>query len=332
MKAVIFTEYGSPEVLRLVEMEKPVPKKREILIRVRAASVGYGDLMARRFRDISHRDFNMAMPLLWATRLIFGWNKPKIRILGAEFAGEVEAVGSEVSRFQKGDQVFGYRGPAFGAYAEYLCVGEESLVAHKPKNMSFEEACAVPYGALTALSLLRRVKIEAGQRVLINGASGGIGSFALQFAKLSGAEVTGVCGTERIESVRSLGADHVIDYSKEDFTKRGEKYDLIFDVLGRCSFARCKAVLKEQGILLYASFKMRQLLQMLWNSRRGGQKVLCALSSEKTEDLDSIREWIEAGQLRLVVDRSFPLEEAAAAHRYLEAGHRKGCVNLSVMG
>ena len=211
-----------------------------------------------------------------------------------------------------------------GAYAEYLCMPEDGCVAIKPANMTYEEAAAVPYGAIMALSLLRKGNIQSGQKVLINGASGGIGSAAVQLAKYYGAEVTGVCSTPRLELVKSLGADKVIDYTKEDFTESGETYDLIFDILGKSSFSRCKSSLKQNGRYLLASFKMKQLFQMLWTSMIGSKKVICAMAARKTEDLISIKELIEAGKIKSVIDRRYPLEQTAEAHRYVEDRAQKG--------
>ncbi len=262
--------------------------------------------------------------------MVFGFRKPKIKILGSEFAGVIESAGKEVQLFKQGDQVFGYRGMNMGANAEYLCMPEAGLVAIKPANMTYEEAAAVPYGALTALSLLRKVNIQRGQKVLINGASGGIGSAAVQLAKYFGAEVTGVCSAPRLEFVKSLGADKVIDYTKEDFTSNGETYDLIFDILGKSSFSRCKNSLKPNGRYLLASFKMKQLFQMLWTSKIGNKKVICALSSENPKDLIFIKELVEAGKIKSVIDRRYPLEQTAEAHRYIETGHKKGNIIITV--
>ncbi len=330
MKAIVYTEYGAPEVLHLKEVEKPTPKDNEILIKVQAVSVNIGDLWARNFKAISPGKFSMPGVLWLPARMYFGFSKPKVNILGSEFSGQVESVGKNVKLFKSGDQVFGYRGQSMGANAEYLCVPENGLVTIKPSNMTYEEAAVVPYGALTALNLLRKVNIQSGQKVLINGASGGIGSAAVQLAKHLGAEVTGVCGTPRLEFVKSLGADKVIDYTKEDFTKNGETYDLIFDILGKSSFAQCKNSLNENGRYLLASFKMKQLFQMLWTSKMGGKKVICALSGEKIEDLLFIKELVEAGKIKAVIDRRYPLEQMAEAHRYVEAGHKKGYVVITV--
>ena len=330
MKAMVFTEFGPPDVLQLKEVEKPTPKDNEILIRIYATSVTYGDVLVRNFKEVSPRKFTMPLPFWPLTKLTFGFSKPKITILGAELAGEIEAVGEDVTRFRRGDQVFGYRGPSMGANAEYLCMPEDGLVAIKPANMTYEEAAVVPYGAITALNLLRKVNIQSGQKVLINGASGSIGSAAVQLAKYFEAEVTGVCSTPRLEFVKSLGADEVIDYTKDDFTQGGETYDVIFDILGKSSFSRCKRSLSQNGRYLLASFKMRQLVQMLWTSIIGSKKVICALALEKTEDLNYIKELIEARKIKAAIDKSFPLEQTAEAHRYIEEGHKKGRIAITV--
>ena len=224
----------------------------------------------------------------------------------------------------------GYLGQRMGAYAEYLCMPEDGMLAIKPANMTYEEAAAVPYGAIMAMSLLERGNIQSGHKVLINGASGGIGSAAVQLAKHYGAEVTGVCGAPRLEYVQALGADHVIDYTQEDFTRNGEVYDLIFDVLGKSSFSRCKNSLTPNGIYLLASFKMKPLFQMIRTKLSGSQKVICAMASEKSEYLDSVRELIEAGQFKSIIDQCYPLEQAAEAHRYAESGRKKGNVVITV--
>ncbi len=330
MKAITYTEYGSPDVLQLREIAKPEPKENEILIRIRATRVNYGDMLARKFGSITTKEFNMPGIFLLPTRLEFGIRKPKKYILGSEFSGEVESVGKDVKRFKVGDAVFGYRGPSFGTYAEYLCMSESGLVTLKPTNMSFEEATLIPYGALTALSHLKKVNIQPGQKVLVNGASGGIGSAGLQLAKYFGAEVTGVCSTVKLDFVKSLGADKVIDYTKEDFTQNGETYDLIYDILGKHSFEKCQSSLTSTGILLYASFKTKQLIQMWQTSKSTGKKVICTLSSETLEDLNFVKKLVEAGKLKTVIDKRFPLEETAEAHRYYESGKNTGNVVISV--
>jgi len=331
MKAIVYTKYGPPDVLQLQEVEKPAPKDNEVLIRVFATSVNYGDLVARDFKEISPQEFNMPLLFWLLAKMSFGLSKPKVTILGSEFAGEIEAVGKNVKLFKQGDQVFGYLGQTMGAYAEYLCMSEDGVLAIKSANMTYDEAAVAPYGAIMALPLLRKANPQPGQKVLINGASGGIGSAAVQLAKSHfGAEVTGVCSTPSLEFVKSLGADKVIDYTKEDFTQSGETYDLIFDILGKGSFSRCKNSLKPHGIHLCASFKMRKILQMLWTSMRGGKRVICALAPGSTEDLISVKELIEAGKIKSVIDRRYPLEEISEAHRYVEKGHKKGNVVITL--
>jgi len=330
MKAIVFTEYGPPEVLKIKEVDKPVPRKNEVLVRVRATSVNYGDILARNFREVTPGKFNMLMLFWFFAKIYFGLRRPKIRILGSEFSGEIESAGKDVKSFRPGDGVFGYLGQNMGAYAEYLRVPEDGVLAKKPANMSYEEAAIVPYGAVMALSLLKKADIRPGQRVLINGASGGIGSAAVQLAKYYGAEVTGVCGTPRLEYVKSLGADRVIDYTKEDFTRSGAAYDLIFDVLGKSSFSRCGNSLTADGRYLLASFKMKQIFQMLRTSMTGGKKVICAIAPGSVEDLVSVRELIEAGKIKTVIDKRFPLDRAAEAHRYVETGQKKGNVVITV--
>jgi len=330
MKAIVYTEYGPPDVLELKEVEKPAPMDNEILIRNHATTVNIGDIWARNFKEITPSRFTMPLPLWFPSRMYFGFTKPRVNILGSEFAGEVEAVGKDVKRFRKGDQIFGYRGQKMGANAEYLCMPEDGLVAIKPANMTYEEAATVPYGALTALSLLRKANIQRGQKVLINGASGSIGSAAVQLAKYFGAEVTGVCGTPRLEFVKILGADTVIDYTREDFTKNGETYDLIFDILGKGSFSSCQNSLKRNGIYLLASFKIKQLFQMLWTSIKPGKKVICTLSSDSPEDLALIKKLVEEGKIKSIIDRSYPLEQTAEAHRYVENGHKKANVVITM--
>ncbi len=330
MKAIICTKYGSPEVLELKDVERPAPKDNEVLIRVHATSVNFGDLLARNFKEISPGKFSMPLLFWFFAKMYFGFAKPKITILGSEFAGQIESAGKDVNLFKKGDQVFGYLGQNMGAYSEYLCMPQDGCVAIKPANMTCEEAAVVPYGAIMALSLLKKMNIRSGQKVLVNGASGGIGSAAVQIAKYFGAEVTGVCSTPRLEFVKSLGADKVIDYTEEDFTQSGETYDLIFDILGKSSFSGCKSSLKQNGRYLLASFKMKQLFQMLWTKMAGNKRVICALATDKQEDLIFIKELIEAGKIRSVIDRRYSLEQTAEAHRYVDSGHKKASVVITV--
>jgi NADPH:quinone reductase-like Zn-dependent oxidoreductase len=331
MKAIVYTQYGSPEVLHLKEVEKPSPKANEVLIRVHAVSVNFGDIIARNFKNVSPREFNMPLLFWILSRFGFGFSKPKKTILGNTFAGEVETVGMDVKHFKKGDTVFGYIGENMGAYAEYLCMPENGILTTKPSNMTYEEASTVPYGALMALNLLKKASIQRGQSVLILGASGGIGSAATQLAKhYYGAEVTGVCNTEGVDYVKKLGADKVIDYKKEDFTKNGETYDLLFDVLGRGSFSQVKASLKQNGIYLSVSFKMKKLLQMLWTLMMGGKKVICTLAVPKQEDLVFIKDLVEKGKMTAIIDKIFPLAQTAETHRYVENGEKKGSVVITI--
>lgn len=333
MKAAVMEAYGAPEVLRLGEERKPAPRDHDVLVHVRATSVNYGDLLARNFKAVTPREFNMPFILWLFAKVIFGLRTPRIRVLGSEFAGEIEAVGKGVRRFKPGDAVFGYLGEGMGAYAEYVRIGEKGCLALKPTNMTFAEAAVVPYGAIMALSLLRRMKIRPGQKVLVIGASGGIGSAAVQIARHLGAEVTGMCAAPRLDYVRSLGANMVLDYREEGFSRNGEAYDLIFDVLGKSSFSQCRGSLAANGRYLAASFKTGKLLRMLWTSlfpARGGKKAVCALAPGSPADLLAVRELIEAGKLRAVIDRSFPLERAAEAHRYAESGQARGKVVIAL--
>lgn len=328
MKAVVFTEYGAPDVLHLKDIPKPSPKENEILVRVYATPVNYGDLTARNFAS---SQFNMPAPLYLPSRLSFGWNKPKTNILGNELAGQVEAVGQAVTKFQPGDQVFAYVGMKMGANAEYLCLPETGTVALKPANLTYAEAATLPYGAIMASSLLNKVNLQPGQKVLINGASGGIGSMAVQLAKHRGAEVTGVCGAPRLDYVRSLGADKVIDYTREDFTQNGETYDLVFDILGKRSFGQLRHSLTPNGIYLLASYKLKAVFQMLWTAlTRSQQKVICGFAGEKAQDLVRVKELAEGGKIKAIIDRCFPLEQAAEAHCYAESGQKRGSVVITL--
>ncbi len=326
MKAIVYTAFGSPDVLRLEETPRPVPKRNEILIRVRASSVNFGDIIARSFRSVTPRGFNMPYLFWLIAKMTIGWRKPRIRVLGNELAGEVETVGRDVKRFKPGDQVFGHSGQRFGAYAEFICLPESAPVAPKPANLSFDEAAVITYGALMALSLLRRVNLKPGQKILINGASGGIGSAAVQIAKHLGADVTAVCGGPRLAYVRALGADRTIDYAEEDFTRGADTYDVVFDVLGRAPVSRVRRILEPHGVLLCASFKARHLLAMARTSLVRGPRVVCAIAPGSLEDLLAVRKLAEAGAIRALVDRRFPLELAAEAHRYVETGQRQGSV------
>jgi NADPH:quinone reductase-like Zn-dependent oxidoreductase len=331
MKAIVYTEYGEPDVLNLQEAEKPYPNDNEVLIRIRAVSVNYGDIIARNFKNISTREFNMPSLLWILARFGFGLNNPKMKILGNTFAGEIESIGNDVKQFREGEQVFGYTGEKMGGYAEYLCMPENGIIAVKPSNMTYEEASVMPYGTIMALNLLKKANIQKGQNVLIIGASGGIGSAAVQLAKHHfGAVVTGVCGTSGLEFVKTLGADKVLDYTKEGYLQSEEEYDLIFDILGKGTFSQYRKYLKETGVYLLASFKSKKLLQMIWTSITGGKKVVCAIAIPKTEDLMFVKKLIEEGKMKSVIDKCFPLEQTAEAHKYFETGNKRGNVVITV--
>jgi len=315
MKAIVYTKFGPPEVLQLQEVEKPTPKENEVLIKIFTTSVVKEDPDMRRSPG-----FN-------------GFLKPRNPILGQEFAGEIETVGSDVTRFKAGDQVFGF--DMFGASAEYKCIREDKALAIKPTNMTFEEAVSVPNGALTALPFLRdKGQIQSGQSVLIYGASGSVGTAAVQLAKTYGTTVTGVCSTTNLELVKSLGADQVVDYTKEDFTENGESYDIIYDTVGKLPFAQCKNSLTDNGTYLTTVPTPGIMLKAIWPTKSGVKvKFLAAglrSASEKIKDLTFLTKLIEAGEFKAVIDRSYPLEEMAEAHRYVEKGHKKGNVVITV--
>ncbi len=322
MKAIVCTKYGSPDVLQLREVERPTPKDNEVLVRVHAATVLAGDCEIRRFK----------MPIwLWLlARIGFGFRGPRKKILGQELAGEIEATGRDVRLFRKGDQVFAATGFRLGAYAEYNCLPEKGLMAIKPANMTYEEAASVPVGGLHALHFLRKGNIQSGQKVLINGAGGSIGTVAVQIAKSFGAEVTGVDSTRKLDILRSIGADKVIDYSKVDFTKSGETYDVIFDVIGKSSFSGCIRSLKKKGFYLLGNPGLSQQIRGLWTSMISSKKVIAGTVSYRTEDLIFLKELIEAGKIRSVIDRRYPLEQIAEAHRYVETGQKTGNVVITV--
>ncbi|MCJ7536523.1 MAG: NAD(P)-dependent alcohol dehydrogenase, partial [Anaerolineales bacterium] len=294
-----------------------------VLIRIYATTVSAGDCEARSLKF----PLFLSLPM----RIYTGVRKPeRITILGQELAGEIESVGKDVKLFKKGDQVFGTTGFGFGAYAEYKCLPEEGALAIKPANMTYEEAAAVPLGGLEALHFLRQGNIQSGQKVLINGAGGSIGTFAIQLAKYFGAEVTGVDSTGKLDMLRSIGADEIIDYTQEDFTKSGQTYDVIFDVVGKTLFSGSIRSLKQNGRYLLANPGLSQMVRGKWTSMTSSKKVIFGAADQKTEDLITLKELIEAGKIKSVIDRRYPLEQIAEAHRYVETGHKKGNVVITV--
>lgn len=321
MKAIIYNEYGSPEVLKLKDLVKPIPKDNEVLIKVKGTTVTAVDCIFR-----SGKQF--------FARLATGPSKPKLTILGSEFAGVIEAVGKDVKLFKVGDEVFGDTNK--GTYVEYICLSDDGALSLKPGALSFEEAAALPYGVLTALPFLRdNGKIKSGQKVLINGASGSVGSYAVQLAKYFGAEVTAVCGPSNVGLVSSLGADRVIDYSKEDFAKGKNTYDVIFDTVGKSSFSICKSSLKPGGIYLTTVISVRIMFQMLVSTKISSRKAVIAFTGlrkpeEKAKDLIFLKKLIEEGKVKPVIDRQYRFEQIPEAHQYVEKGHKKGNVVISM--
>jgi NADPH:quinone reductase-like Zn-dependent oxidoreductase len=280
--------------------------------------------------DIRLRSANVPLSFWLPAHLIFGWSKPRKAILGTVLAGEVEAVGNSVTRFQRGDQVFAYDITRFRTYAEYTCLPEDSAIARKPSTVTSEEAAAIPFGGITALHFLKQGKIEAGQHVLIYGASGSVGTWAVQLAKNFGALVTGVCGTTHVALVKSLGADQVIDYTKEDFSSSGETYDLLFDAVGKTSFPGCLKALKQEGVYLQSVAAPALSLRMRWAGMTSSRTLIGGTATPKTEDLLYLKELVEAGKIKPVIDRCYPLEQIVEAHRYVDQGHKKGDVVITV--
>ncbi|HQV98827.1 MAG TPA: NAD(P)-dependent alcohol dehydrogenase [Bacteroidia bacterium] len=317
MKAAVYTQYGSPEVLRVKQVEKPLPRKNELLIRIRATSVNSGDWRLRK-----------ADP--YAVRLFFGLVKPKKNILGSVFSGEVESVGEDVKQFKVGDIVFGHTDMSFGSYAEYISLPEDGSIALKPSNISHNEAAVIPFGGVAALHFLKKAKIQPGQKVLVVGASGSVGSAAVQLAKSFGADVTGVCSTANIALVKSIGANKVIDYTKEDFAGNGETYDVIFDAVNAISVSRSMKSLNKNGIMILSAAGMSEMLQGLWISMTSNKRVLTGVISHKAADIIFLKELIEAGKFKPVIDRTYPLEQIAEAHAYAEKGHKKGNIAINI--
>ncbi|MBK7122845.1 MAG: NAD(P)-dependent alcohol dehydrogenase [Chitinophagaceae bacterium] len=317
MKAAVYTQYGQPEVLQVKEVGKPIPKNNEILIKVNATAVNSGDVRLRK-----------ADP--FAVRFIFGLLKPKINILGTVFSGEVESAGKDVKKFRVGDQVFGHTDMSFGAYAEYKCIPEDGSLALKPANITHAEAATIPFGGVTAWHFIKKANIQSGQKVLIAGASGAVGTAAVQLAKSLGAEVTAVCSTGNMALVKSIGADKVIDYTKEDFTKNGEMYDVIFDTVKTIHVSSSLKSLNKNGVMILSAAGMPEMLQGLWVSKTSSKKVLTGVISHTAADIIFLKELIEAGKYKPVIDKTYPLEQIAEAHTYVEKGHKKGNVSITI--
>ena len=328
MKAIVWTKYGPPDVLVLKEVEKPSPKAGEVLIKIHATTVTAGDSEMRGLRF----PFFLSLPI----RIWVGFSKPRDgTIPGTELAGEVEAVGADVKSFKVGDQVYGAAGMSFGTNAEYICLPEEpgdmeGGFAFKPANMSYAEAATVPFGGRDALHFLRLGDIQPGQKLLINGAGGSIGTFGVQLARMMGAEVTAVDSTKKLDMLTSIGADHVIDYTREDFTQGGIVYDVIFDVVGTLSLSGCERVITKNGTFLLANPARSQMLQAPWKRMTSSKKVVTQTASGTIADLNYLRELIEAGKIRTIIDRTYPLEQIVEAHEYVDAGGKLGNVVITV--
>lgn len=322
MKAIAYKRYGPPDVLQLKEVEKPIPKHNEVLIRIHATTVTSGDWRVRSL------DVPVGFGLI--SRLVFGVSRPRQPILGTELAGEIESVGRDVSKFKVGDPVFAFSGAGMGCHAEYKCMPENGAMALKPPNLTYDEAAALSFGGTTALDFFRRGKLQSGEKVLVNGASGGVGTAAAQLATYFGADVTGVCSTVNVELVRSLGANHVIDYTAEDFTQNGETYDVIVDTVGTAPFSRSKGSLKERGRLLMVLGGLPDMLKIPWVSMTSTKKVIAGPAAERPEDLRFLAELAKEGHFKPVIDRRYPFEQIVEAHRYVDTGRKKGNVVVTL--
>ncbi len=317
MTAAVYANYGAPEVLQIKEVATPTPKSNEVLIKIHATGVSSGDARLRR-----------ADP--FAVRFFFGLFKPSKGVLGFVLAGEVVAAGEAVEKFKVGDEVFGTTGMSFGAYAEYKALPETAVLALKPKHASYEEAAAIPFGGNTALHFIKKANILPGQKVLIYGASGAVGTAAVQLAKHFGAEVTGVCSTSNVELVKSIGADKVIDYTQSDFAQSGETYDVVFDTVGKAPMSSLLRVLDENGTLLQGAASPAQTLQGVWTAMRSNRKVHSGMIAETAENMTFLAQLMEDGRLKAVIDRTYPLAQIAEAHRYVDGGHKKGNVVITL--
>lgn len=322
MRAAIYETYGGPEVLKVVNLPKPVVRDDEVLIKVHTSSVTAADWRARSLK--------LPKGFGFAGRLMFGINGPRQQILGTEIAGTVVEIGKLVKKFKVGDEVFAFPGAKFGGHAEYKAMSESSPVCHKPANLSFEQATALSFGGTTALHFLRKADVKRGQKVLINGASGGVGSATVQLAKYFGAEVTAICSGQNAELMRSIGADHVIDYKKEDFSQNGKKYDVIIDTVGNAPFERSRGSLVPGGRLGLVIASLGEITSAPWQSRRSGLKIISGSGPERLEDIEQLAKIAMEGKFTPVIDRSYKLEQIAEAHRYVEAGHKKGNVIIEI--
>lgn len=324
MKAVVFTKYGTPDVLQFREVEKPTPKENEVLVKVQATTVSSGDY------ELRNASFSTRL-MAYLFGFGFGLMKPRTKILGSEFAGDIEEVGQDVSLFNVGDRVFGHTGESCGTNAEYVCVPEDGEMARIPGDLHYEYAAAVPHGAHSALYFLRDVgKIQPGQSVLIYGASGSVGTYAVQLARYFGAQVTGVCSTANLELITSLGVEQAIDYTEEDFTQGNQTYNIIYETVGKSSFSRNIRVLKEDGIYLAGRFGLSHLPRMAWVSMTSSKKVFFGAAPGGKDYLEFIKELLEKGRIKPVIDRTYPLEQTAEAHRYADTGHKKGNVVITL--
>jgi NADPH:quinone reductase-like Zn-dependent oxidoreductase len=322
VRAFVYEKYGPPEVLELKEVAKPTPKDHEVLIRIRATTVTTGDWRAR----------SLELPAGFGVmgRLVFGISKPRQPILGTELAGDIESIGKAVEKFKIGDAVFAFTGAALGCHAEYRCVPQDGRIAAKPPNLTYEESAALSFGGTTALDFFRRANLQRGETVLVNGASGGVGTAMVQLAKHFGASVTGVCSAANVDLVRSLGASHVVDYTKEDFTKNGETYDVIVDTVGTAPFSRSKGSLKDGGRLLLILGGLGDLLRAPWDSLTSKKKVIAGPASERVEDLLLLAKLAATGEYKAVIDRRYPFEQMVEAHRYVDTGRKRGSVVITL--
>jgi len=322
MKAIVYEHYGAPEVLQLRDLEKPTPKDNEVLIKTHATTVTSADWRVR----------SLTVPTGFGliTRLVFGVLRPKQTILGTELAGVVEAVGKNVTKFKRGDQIFAFSDVAMGCYVEYKCMPENGLISLKPANLTYEEAASLSFGGTTALDFLRRGKLQRGESILINGASGGVGTAVVQLAKHFGAEVTGVCSSANVDLVRSLGASHIIDHTKEDFTQNGKSYDVIVDTVGTAPYARSKSSLKQGGRLLMVLAGLPDMIWIPWVSMTSSNKLIAGPASSRAEDLRFLAELAQAGEFKSVIDRCYRFEQIVEAHRYVDTGRKKGNVVVTL--